>query len=141
MRYLWLFLGLTLTAGAQSTGYPSSITLIPATTALPCPAGVAAAAGGYTVCAQNKAITVDFGDGKGYVSAAQGPVGPAGPQGPIGPAGPVGATGAAGAKGAAGPTGATGPAGPQGAPGTVQATITCSSLSTTATGVVLSGCK
>jgi hypothetical protein len=49
----------------------------------------------------------------------------------IGPVGPKGATGA---------TGPVGPQGPAGPTGTIQAKITCTGVTITSAGVVLSGC-
>lgn len=77
--------------------------LVPAAPNFPC---VAAPAGYYAICGQSNAITVDFGDGKGFVSlkgdkgdpGAQGPQGSPGQSviGPTGPQGLIGATGPAG---------------------------------------------
>jgi hypothetical protein len=82
-------------------------------------------------------------------TAALAKVGPGatGPAGPPGPSGPAGAQGIQGTPGVAGPAGAVGPqgpiglTGPAGPPGTVQSTITCTSMTVTTTGVVLAGCK
>lgn len=80
------------------------------------------------------------------LTGATGAVGAPGPTGSIGLTGPTGLTGATGSAGSAGPiglTGATGPAGPQGIQGpagTTPATLTCASLSTGTSGVVLTGC-
>lgn len=124
-------LTLVTLAGKSPT---TAIQFIPATTVNQCPPGQAITLGRYFLCGQNKALTVDFGDGNGYVNlqgkqgpqgnpGSQGAQGPAGATGATGASGPQGNTGAAGAPGSQGLQGSTGPAGapgaqgPQGAPG------------------------
>jgi hypothetical protein len=53
----------------------------------------------------------------------------------------AGATGPAGPQGIQGIPGATGATGPQGPAGTLPATFNCTSMTVTATGVALGGCK
>ena len=164
MKTLFVVAVLSVAAFAQGTKITSPLTvttppgqsttslieLTPATTTFPC-LSVASADKTYALCPQNKQITVDFGDGNGYVSmqGPQGPTGPAGPIGPTGATGPKGATGATGATGPAGPAGPTGavgaqgpvgPAGPQGPPGTMPATFTCATVTFGASGATFAGC-
>lgn len=129
--------------GAQSASYPTMITLTPASSTQPCLAGAAAASKGYTICGQNNSITVDFGDGKGYVSGT----GAAGPPGKDG----VNGTSATVTVG----TTTTGPVASVKNSGTtsaavfdfvlpvtsIQPTITCATMTVGTTGVVLGGCK
>ena len=116
----------------------SHIELTPATTPFPC-LSVASADKTYALCPQNNQITVDFGDGKGYVSL-QGATGPQGPPGPIGPKGATGATGATGAIGPQGIQGPVGATGPQGPPGTLPASFTCTTVTFGASGATFTGC-
>lgn len=87
--------------------------LTPATGANPCPPGQAVKVGRYFMCGQNNTITVDFGDGNGYVNL-QGKQGPPGLAGAVGQAGPQGAAGSQGPPGLQGTTGQAGPLGPSG---------------------------
>lgn len=131
------FLGLVLMlltgiCQSQTASYPTVIQLTLASTTYSCPIGTAAQNKTYVLC-QNQpgVITVDFGDGKGYVPLTGAP-GPQGPQGVQGVPGPTGAIG---------PTGIAGPSGSQGPPGVIQSTITCTAASFTETGgIVISGC-
>lgn len=116
MRTLFVltFFVCSVYASAQ-TRYPTILEVTPATSTFPC-VSVAATDKTYAICPQNNAITVDFGDGKGYVSLA-------GTQGPAGPAGP------------------TGPQGPQGPPGNLPATFTCDFTLASGGKATLSNCK
>ena len=106
-----------LTVTVPSGGNPTSvISLTPET-----PAHLCVALGGtYSMCGKVVGgvpqVTVDYGDGRGFVPLA-GAAGPQGAQGPQGQPGPTGAQGVAGAQGPAGQTGASGPQGPTGAIG------------------------
>jgi hypothetical protein len=140
MLSIWL----ALPVAAQS--YPTVLQVTPASASEPCSVGVAAKNGTYAICPQNGAITVDFGDGKGYVapvgstvtvtigtvttlapgSAAtvtnsgtpQAPILNFGiPSGAIGQTGATGKTGPQGVPGVAGPVGAVGQQGPIGLTG------------------------
>lgn len=109
-------LSLTVQSGKSPT---STYQITPATSAFPCPPGLAVSTGRYIVCGQNKSVTVDFGDGNGYVSmqGKQGAQGPAGLSGPAGAAGSPGATGKQGVQGSQGPQGTPGVDGKDGAQG------------------------
>jgi hypothetical protein len=116
MKKLILVLAIVFVIGRLSARAQSSIAFF--TTGGPC---LVPTTGQTILCGSATSLQVSF-NGAPYRSL----------QGPAGPPGPTGATGA---------TGASGPAGPQGPSGTVPATITCSTLAVSATGVVvLGGC-
>jgi hypothetical protein len=149
---MWLIVAISVLAGMAHAQYTTVITLTPASTAMPCPASKATPTG-WILCPQNGSVTIDFGDGKGYVpdgagQAATVTVGtvitgtPASVKNVGTPSAailnfvlPPGAAGANGVNGATGATGATGP------PGTMPTTFSCTSMTVTATGVTLGGCK
>lgn len=80
-----LFVLAILAGIAQAQSYPSVIQLSPASATYPCPVGLAAKNGTSIICpTQPGAITVDFGDSKGYV-----PLGQTGPKGDPGTAATV----------------------------------------------------
>jgi hypothetical protein len=123
MKTLLVIFALCLGAMAQ-TRYPTIWELNPASTSFPC-VSVAATDKTFALCGQNNAITVDFGDGKGYVN-----LGTPGPQGPAGIPGPIGVTGL---------TGPTGPQGPAGICPAGATTLTGTSLVITSTGGIVIG--
>lgn len=145
---------ISVAAGAQS--YPSVVQLAPATAAQPCSVGVAAKNGTIAICPQSgppNSITIDFGDGKGYINpfvaagAATVSVGKtttlaAGVPATVANSGtPQAAVFDFGIpQGAKGDPGGIGPAGP---PGVMSASFTCSGPNTiSATGAwTLNGCK
>lgn len=99
MKKLWFILfaliavtfAIRLFGQTTISGGTTVIEFTPATTTNPCPL-VAQKDGTYAVCSQNKVLTLDAGDGLGYVSlkGATGPQGIQGIPGPVGPAGPAG---------------------------------------------------
>lgn len=146
LRTLLCVIAMSVGVLAQSG---SSIAFSTPSTAGPC---ITPASGQTILCGSANTVSVSF-NGASYIALPA--TGIAGPAGPTGPAGATGATGAAGSTGLTGATGATGPAGatgatgaagatgatgPQGPSGTIQASITCSSITVTTSGVVLTGC-
>lgn len=103
------------------TSTTTTIEFVPASTQWPCIAGLAEKDKTYAFCGMpGIGMTVDLGDGNGYVSL----------KGDKGDTGAQGIPGFTGLQGPAGPPGATGAQGPQGTPGAAGSmqwpiTITC----------------